>query len=250
MFPVGTEMKCFVVHADKRNGRITLSTKEFEDDDHVGWMLSFPERCFAMADEALKSAKPTSPGCSVDRSQKISISTAVETTAGFVQKRGAGMLIPNFTGKPNSELPMIQDMGTWTCRSIFVQRKLRRGNGHAEHAVVKPKHKTFLHASRCRIDDFREAAVFRTPGLENAGRVPSELASEATRSLCFGQTLRGESGTTPLALWEVQKAVMKCLDAAHNALLGTPAPEARGELVPVCPCGLLEVVFCEQGGVF
>ena len=25
----------------------------------------------------------------------------------------------------------------------------------------------------------RQAAVFRTPGLENAGRVPSELASEA-----------------------------------------------------------------------
>lgn len=53
MFPIGTEMKCFVVHADKTNGRITLSTKEFEDDDHVGWMLSFPERCFAMADEAV-----------------------------------------------------------------------------------------------------------------------------------------------------------------------------------------------------
>jgi len=54
MFPIGTEMKCFVAHSDKENGRITLSTKEFEDDEHVGWMLSFPERCFAMADEALK----------------------------------------------------------------------------------------------------------------------------------------------------------------------------------------------------
>jgi predicted RNA-binding protein with RPS1 domain len=53
MFPVGTEMKLYVVHADKENGRITLSTKEFEDDDHVGWMLSFPERCFKMADEAV-----------------------------------------------------------------------------------------------------------------------------------------------------------------------------------------------------
>jgi len=55
MFPVGTKMKCCVVHADKNNGRITLSTKEFEDDDHVGWMLSFPERCFEMADQALQS---------------------------------------------------------------------------------------------------------------------------------------------------------------------------------------------------
>merc|ERR1712056_172473 len=53
MFPPGTKMKCYVVHADKSNGRITLSTKEFEDDDHMGWMLSFPERCFARADEAV-----------------------------------------------------------------------------------------------------------------------------------------------------------------------------------------------------
>merc|ERR1712151_1308728 len=53
MFPEGTRMKCYVVHADTRNGRITLSTKEFEDDDHMGWMLSFPERCFAMADTAV-----------------------------------------------------------------------------------------------------------------------------------------------------------------------------------------------------
>eukprot|EP00437_Effrenium_voratum_P006446 CAMPEP_0181429416 /NCGR_PEP_ID=MMETSP1110-20121109/17187_1 /TAXON_ID=174948 /ORGANISM="Symbiodinium sp., Strain CCMP421" /LENGTH=352 /DNA_ID=CAMNT_0023552681 /DNA_START=62 /DNA_END=1120 /DNA_ORIENTATION=+ len=52
MFPTGTKLKCYVVHSDTKNGRITLSTKEFEDDDHVGWMLSFPERCFAMADEA------------------------------------------------------------------------------------------------------------------------------------------------------------------------------------------------------
>ena len=32
------------VHADKENGRITLSTKEFEDDDHVGETL-FGDRC-------------------------------------------------------------------------------------------------------------------------------------------------------------------------------------------------------------
>eukprot|EP00929_Paragymnodinium_shiwhaense_P106425 TRINITY_DN717_c0_g1_i2.p1 TRINITY_DN717_c0_g1~~TRINITY_DN717_c0_g1_i2.p1 ORF type:complete len:368 (+),score=102.54 TRINITY_DN717_c0_g1_i2:91-1194(+) len=44
MFPVGTKMKMYVVHSDHNNGRITLSTKEFEDDDHMGWMLSFPER--------------------------------------------------------------------------------------------------------------------------------------------------------------------------------------------------------------
>lgn len=54
MFPPKTEMLMYVVHADKENGRITLSTKEFEDDDHVGWMLSFPERCFAMAEESVK----------------------------------------------------------------------------------------------------------------------------------------------------------------------------------------------------
>lgn len=53
MFPHGTKLKCYVAHADTNNGRITLSTKEFEDDEHVGWMLSFPERCFAMADEAV-----------------------------------------------------------------------------------------------------------------------------------------------------------------------------------------------------
>lgn len=47
MFPEGTKMKCYVVHSDSKNGRITLSTKEFEDDDHMGWMLSFPERCMA-----------------------------------------------------------------------------------------------------------------------------------------------------------------------------------------------------------
>lgn len=52
MLPIGTPIKCYVVHADTTNGRITLSTKQFEDDDHVGWMLSFPERCFAMADQA------------------------------------------------------------------------------------------------------------------------------------------------------------------------------------------------------
>jgi len=53
MFPPGTKIRCYVVHADAENGRITLSTKEFEDDDHVGWMLSFPERCFKRAEEAV-----------------------------------------------------------------------------------------------------------------------------------------------------------------------------------------------------
>lgn len=52
MFPPGSKMKLYVVHSDHENGRITLSTKEFEDDDHMGWMLSFPERCFARADTA------------------------------------------------------------------------------------------------------------------------------------------------------------------------------------------------------
>eukprot|EP00415_Alexandrium_ostenfeldii_P000793 UN0793 len=51
MFPQGTKIRCYVVHSDGENGRITLSTKEFEDDDHVGWMLSFPERCFQNAEE-------------------------------------------------------------------------------------------------------------------------------------------------------------------------------------------------------
>jgi len=50
MFPPGTQMKCYVIHAGE-NGRITLGTKEFEDDDHMGWMLSFPEYCFAHAEE-------------------------------------------------------------------------------------------------------------------------------------------------------------------------------------------------------
>lgn len=53
MFPKGTKIKCYVVHADTENGRITLSTKEFEDDNHSGWMTSFPERCFAGADQAV-----------------------------------------------------------------------------------------------------------------------------------------------------------------------------------------------------
>jgi len=52
MFPEGTKMRCYVVHADQNNGRITLSTKEFEDDDKVGWMLSFPERTMAAASVA------------------------------------------------------------------------------------------------------------------------------------------------------------------------------------------------------
>lgn len=53
MFPLGTELTVYVVHADEENGRITLSTKEFEDDEHVGWMLSFPERCFQRAQQAV-----------------------------------------------------------------------------------------------------------------------------------------------------------------------------------------------------
>lgn len=54
MFPPGTTLRCYVVHADTENGRITLSTKEFEDDDHMGWMLSFPERCMARAEEGVR----------------------------------------------------------------------------------------------------------------------------------------------------------------------------------------------------
>lgn len=54
MFPPGTPMKAYVCHACKDTGRITLSTKEFEDDDHVGWMLSFPERCFKNAEAAVE----------------------------------------------------------------------------------------------------------------------------------------------------------------------------------------------------
>mmetsp|Transcript_66335 Transcript_66335/g.119391 ORF Transcript_66335/g.119391 Transcript_66335/m.119391 type:complete len:362 (-) Transcript_66335:44-1129(-) len=54
MFPPGTTIKCYVIHSDTKNGRITLSTKEFEDDAHVGWMLSFPERCFVNADQAVE----------------------------------------------------------------------------------------------------------------------------------------------------------------------------------------------------
>jgi len=44
MFPKGTTLKCYVIHSDDRSGRITLGTKEFEDDDRMGWMLNFPER--------------------------------------------------------------------------------------------------------------------------------------------------------------------------------------------------------------
>lgn len=55
MFPHGTKMRCYVVHSDTTNGRITLSTKEFEDDDHMGWMLSFPERMmFKNAEEGVR----------------------------------------------------------------------------------------------------------------------------------------------------------------------------------------------------
>lgn len=53
MFPEGTKMRAYVIHSD-RNGRITLSTKEFEDDAHVGWMLSFPERCMARAEKGIE----------------------------------------------------------------------------------------------------------------------------------------------------------------------------------------------------
>merc|ERR1711933_627312 len=53
-FPVGTKIKCYVVHSDHKNGRITLSTKEFEDDDHIGWMLNFPAYCFRHAEEAVE----------------------------------------------------------------------------------------------------------------------------------------------------------------------------------------------------
>lgn len=55
MFPLGTEMKVYVVHSDTTNGRITLSTKEFETDESVGWMLSFPERCFQKAEQAVET---------------------------------------------------------------------------------------------------------------------------------------------------------------------------------------------------
>ncbi|CAK0888281.1 unnamed protein product, partial [Prorocentrum cordatum] len=47
MFPIGTRLKVYVIAADPRNGRIDLSCKEFEDDDHVGWMTSFPDRIMA-----------------------------------------------------------------------------------------------------------------------------------------------------------------------------------------------------------
>jgi len=49
-FPIGFKMPLYVVHSDKENGRITLSTKEFEDDEHIGWMINFPERLFAKAE--------------------------------------------------------------------------------------------------------------------------------------------------------------------------------------------------------
>lgn len=57
MFPPGTDIKCYVIHSDRLNGRITLSTKEFEDDDHVGWMVNFPERMFKRADEGVRRYK-------------------------------------------------------------------------------------------------------------------------------------------------------------------------------------------------
>jgi hypothetical protein len=50
MFPPGTKMKCYVIHSCERSGRITLGTKELEDDDHMGWMISFPERVMANAE--------------------------------------------------------------------------------------------------------------------------------------------------------------------------------------------------------
>jgi len=53
LFPPGTPIKAYCIHTDKKNGRITLSTKEFEDDDHVGWMGWHPEWCFRHAEEGL-----------------------------------------------------------------------------------------------------------------------------------------------------------------------------------------------------
>eukprot|EP00933_Yihiella_yeosuensis_P034247 TRINITY_DN27763_c0_g1_i1.p1 TRINITY_DN27763_c0_g1~~TRINITY_DN27763_c0_g1_i1.p1 ORF type:complete len:406 (+),score=48.02 TRINITY_DN27763_c0_g1_i1:114-1220(+) len=54
MFRLGTEMPFYLVHADKNYGRITLSLKEFEDDDHVGEMHYFPERIFEKAEEVIE----------------------------------------------------------------------------------------------------------------------------------------------------------------------------------------------------
>jgi hypothetical protein len=52
MFPEGTRLKVYVVQV--QGGRITLSTKEFEDDHHVGWMWDFPEYCQKNAESALE----------------------------------------------------------------------------------------------------------------------------------------------------------------------------------------------------
>jgi hypothetical protein len=53
MFPIGTRLKVYVTAADVRTGRIDLSCKEFEDDEHVGWMCSFPDRIMAMHEKGL-----------------------------------------------------------------------------------------------------------------------------------------------------------------------------------------------------
>mmetsp|Transcript_117912 Transcript_117912/g.229256 ORF Transcript_117912/g.229256 Transcript_117912/m.229256 type:complete len:379 (+) Transcript_117912:44-1180(+) len=55
MFPKGTKMKCYVIHSCAKTARITLGTKEFEDDDHMGWMLSFPERVMKDAERGAKA---------------------------------------------------------------------------------------------------------------------------------------------------------------------------------------------------
>mmetsp|Transcript_76899 Transcript_76899/g.220159 ORF Transcript_76899/g.220159 Transcript_76899/m.220159 type:complete len:406 (-) Transcript_76899:80-1297(-) len=52
-FPKGTVMPVYVVHQDASNGRITINTSMFEDDDHIGWMMSFPEYCFKNAQKAV-----------------------------------------------------------------------------------------------------------------------------------------------------------------------------------------------------
>lgn len=53
MFVIGTRLKVYVTAADVRNGRIDLSCKEFEDDDHVNWMCHFPDRVMANYEKGL-----------------------------------------------------------------------------------------------------------------------------------------------------------------------------------------------------
>lgn len=54
MWPEGTKLKLYVIHSDHKNGRITLGTKEFEDDAHMGWVISFPERMMKHAEEGVR----------------------------------------------------------------------------------------------------------------------------------------------------------------------------------------------------